>query len=126
MSDDHIHEDAQASPSGDAWLERLLADDAAAARDGYVDDDGFAARVMAKLPAPVALPTWRKPIIVALWGIAAAAVAVAVPGAALEVGREAYRLLAAQPVSLSGIAGAALALAGLTWAAAAYTLRSGD
>ncbi len=48
------------------------------------------------------------------------------PGAMLDVGREAYRLLATQPVSLSGIAGAAVAMIGFTWAAAAYTLRLND
>ncbi len=126
MSDDRIHETSPAVPTDDAWLERLLADDGAATRDAYVDDGGFTARVMAALPAATALPPWRKPVVIALWGIAAAGIAVALPGAALEVGREAYRLLAAQPVSLSGIAGAALALFGLTSIAAAYTLRNSN
>jgi hypothetical protein len=110
------------SDNGD-WLDRLLADDARAHRDAYVADEGFTARVMQALPAPLTLPAWRKPVVLALWGVAAAGIALAMPAAVLEVGREAYRLLAAQPVSLSGIAGAVVAMVVLTSAAAAYTLR---
>jgi len=61
-----------------------------------------------------------------LWGAAGVALAVALPAAAMDVAREAYRLLAAQPVSLSGIAGALVAAGALTWSAAAYALRSSD
>ncbi len=117
------------SVSGDAgadWLDRLLADDAAAHRDAYVADDGFVARVMDRLLAPVTTPAWRRPVVVGLWSVAAAGLAVAAPGAVLDVAREAYRLLAAYPVSLSGIAGAAAAMVGLTWAAAAFALRATD
>lgn len=115
------------SASADDWLDGLLAADAAEHRAGYVADDGFAAQVMAKLPAPLlAVPAWRKPVLVALWAVALLALAVAMPGAMLDVGRGAYRLLATQPVSLSGIVGAAAAMIGLTWAAAAYTLRRYD
>ena len=81
---------------------------------------------MQALPAPLTLPAWRKPVVLALWGVAAAGIAVAMPSAMLDVGREAYRLLATQPVSLSGIAGAVVAMIALTSAAAAYTLRSND
>jgi hypothetical protein len=124
MNDDRTHDHPDAA--GDDWLERLLADDAAALRDAYVADDGFTARVMDALPAPVTAPAWRKPVVIALWGVAAAGCAVAMPSAVLEVAREAYRFLVAQPVSLSGIAGAAAAMVGLTWAAAAYSLRMAD
>ena len=110
----------------DEWLERMLVADGVAQRESYIADDGFTARVMTQIPAPAALPSWRKPAIVALWTAAAAGLAVAMPGAVLEVGREAYRLLATQPISLSGIGGAAVAMIGLTWAAAAYTLRATD
>ncbi|MFO1317804.1 MAG: hypothetical protein U1F58_19580 [Burkholderiales bacterium] len=111
---------------GDDWLERMLAADGAAHRDAYVADDGFTARVMAGLPAPATLPAWRRPVVVALWSVAATGIAVAMPGAVIEVAREAYRLLAAYPVSLSGMAGAAAAMLGLTAAAAAWTLRESD
>ena len=108
--------------AGGDWLDQLLDDDARAHRDAYVADEGFTARVMQALPAPLTLPAWRKPVVLALWGVAAAGIALAMPSAMLEVGREAYRLLAAQPVSLSGIAGAVVAMIALTSAAAAYTL----
>ena len=112
--------------AGGDWLDRLLADDARTHRDAYVADDGFSARVMLALPAPIApiaLPAWRKPVVLALWSVAAAGIAMAMPSAMLDVGREAYRMLAAQPVSLSGIAGAVVAMIALTSAAAAYSLR---
>ena len=105
------------------WLDGLLADDGLAHRDGYIADEGFTARVMQALPAPFAAPAWRRPVVVALWGCAAAALAVAAPTALLDVAREAYRLLAAQPVSLSGIGTATLVLGAGFWGAAAYALR---
>ncbi len=36
-------------------------------RAAYVADDGFTARVMARLPPPPTLPAWRRPVIVLLW-----------------------------------------------------------
>jgi hypothetical protein len=124
MNSDKTLDDA--GGTGGDWLDRLLADDARAHRDAYVADEGFTARVMQALPAPLTLPAWRKPVVLALWAVAAAGIALAIPSAVLEVGREAYRLLAAQPVSLSGIAGAVVAMIALTSAAAAYTLRTND
>jgi hypothetical protein len=105
------------------WLDDVLRAD----REDYIADDGFTARVMTALPSPlVALPSWRKPAVIVLWLVAAVGLAFAAPGAMLEVAREAYRLLATVPVSLSGIATAAVALIALTGAAAAYTLRQND
>lgn len=115
---------SDAEVAGDDWLERMLVEDAGTHRDAYMADDGFTARVMSAIPAPAALPAWRTPAVAVLWGAGIVGLAVAMPGAMLDVGREAYRLLAAQPVSLSGIAAAAAAMVGLSWVAAAYTLRS--
>ncbi|MFO1323177.1 MAG: hypothetical protein U1F15_03840 [Burkholderiales bacterium] len=129
MTSERRHDEPPAAADlRDDWLERLLGDDAAARRDAYLADDGFTARVMASLPPPASstIPAWRKPAVAVLWGVAAAGLAVAMPGAVLDVGREAYRLLATQPVSLSGIAAAAAAMIGLTWAGAAYALRAAD
>ena len=81
---------------------------------------------MTALPAPAALPKWRRPAVAALWGVAATGLAVAAPGAMLDVAREAYRLLATVPVSISGIAGAMAAIVAVTGAAAAYALRGND
>ena len=113
-----------APPDAD-WLDAALAADARDHASAYVDDRGFTARVMAGLPAPLpAAPRWRRPVLVALWTAAVAGAALALPGVALDVGREAFRMLAAQPVSLPQIA-TALAAAGIaTWGAAAWALRS--
>jgi hypothetical protein len=106
----------------DDWIDHVLRAD-----DEYIADDGFTARVMSALPAPAALPKWRKPAVAVLWGVAASALAIAAPGAAVDVAREAYRLLATVPVSITGIAGAMAAVVVATGAAAAaYTLRGND
>jgi hypothetical protein len=63
-------------PLDDARLEQLLRADAA--RDGYIEDAGFTARVMAQLPAlrPHRSYSWLGP---ALGGLAAAGVALYSP-----------------------------------------------
>ena len=127
MNDDRTHgSSATSSDADDAWLDRLLADDAQRTRDDYIGDGRFSARVIAQLPPPVALPAWRTPVVVGLWATASVGLALALPAAVLDVGREVYRLLAAQPLSLSGLASAALAMGALTWAGAAYALRGSD
>jgi hypothetical protein len=109
------------------WLDDLLREDAADSGHSYIADDGFTSRVMSALPSPAALPKWRKPAVAVLWGVAAAGLAVAAPGAAVDVAREAYRLLATVPVSISGIVTAMAAVVAATGAAAAaYTLRGND
>jgi hypothetical protein len=110
----------------DDWLDGLLRADAREEHSAYIGDEGFTARVMQALPTPMTLPAWRRPVIAGLWGAAAVALAVALPGAALDIARETFRLVAANPVSLSGIA-AAVACAGLlTWTAAAYAVRTSE
>jgi hypothetical protein len=117
----HIESDARPEPAD--WLEQALAADAAQHRDAYIDDDGFTTRVMQVLPAPAAMPRWRKPALVALWIVAALALLAALPGAALDVAREAFRLASARPFSLSEVAVVIVALACVTWVAAAFALR---
>lgn len=126
MRMNHDHTLDTSPDQGGDWLDGALSADARAHRESYIADDGFTARVMARLPSPMVLPAWRKPAVMALWAIAAAMLAVALPEAMLDVGREAYRLLAARPVSVSGIVAGAVAIGALTWAAAAYTLRAAD
>jgi len=106
------------------WLDDLLAADGADERSSYVADEGFTARVMNALPVRLTLPAWRKPAIVALWVVALAAISLALPGAVLDIAREMYRLVGAQPVSLSGMVGALLFAGALSWSAAAYALRA--
>lgn len=108
----------------DDWVEQALRREARQHRDEYLDDAGFTARVMAAVPAAMEIvPSWRRPAVVAIWAAAAAGMAVALPGAALDVGREAFRLLATHPLSLAQV-GVTLAVLGLgTWVAAAWTLQ---
>jgi hypothetical protein len=103
------------------WLDDVLRAD-----DAYIADDGFTARVMSALPMPAALPKWRKPAVAVLWGVAAVGLAIAAPGAMVDVAREAYRLLATVPVSVTGLATAMAAIVAATGAAAAYTLRGNE
>jgi hypothetical protein len=107
----------------DDWLEAALLADGQAHRTGYVDDSGFTARVMAALPAPVALPAWRRPALALLWALAGLGIALALPGVVVDVFYDVMRLVLGQSVSLSGIGAALVAMAVATWAAAAFVLR---
>jgi len=115
-----------AAPGDDDWLERALRDDGRDHRAGYLPNEGFAARVAAALPPPATLPAWRKPAVTALWTVAAAGIASALPGTVADITQQAARILATQPISLASVATGVLALALAGWAAAAYALRSDD
>ena len=96
------------------WLDRLLADDASADARAYIDDAGFTAQVMAQLPPPAGLPAWRKPVVTALWATVGLGLAFTLPSAGVDVAREAFKLFAAKPFSLSeALAVVALAAAGI-------------
>jgi hypothetical protein len=112
-----------APPAGD-WLDVALRAEGAAHRSGYVDDDGFTARVMSALPVPAALPAWRTPVLAALWALAAVGIAFALPGTMMDVARVILRVVGSLPVSLPGLTAGVIALAAMSWAAAAYALRS--
>jgi hypothetical protein len=117
-------EKVESDPNFD-WLERALRDDAVEHRAGHVDDAGFTARVMAALPAPVAvaLPRWRRPVEWALWGIAGTAVAASLPSLATDVAREMFRLIAAQPIAPMHVLAALAAMGVATFGGAAFVLR---
>jgi hypothetical protein len=78
---------------------------------------------MQMLPLAGALPAWRRPALTALWVIAAIGLALALPGTAVDVAREAFRLFAARPFSLSTVALVIAAMGCATWAGAAVALR---
>src|SRR5512132_2324766 len=101
----------------DDWLDAALAADAAEHRAAHIDDDGFTQRVMATMPPVVRTPAWRRNAVVALWAAAGVGAAFVLPGAFVDVAREAFRLLGGHAVSLSGIAAAIAAGAAATWAA---------
>ena len=111
------------STADDDWLDTVLRADGREHRAAYLDDGGFTARVMAALPAPVALPAWRKPVQVVLWAIAGIGIAAALPGVVTDVAREVLRVFLGQPVSFTGIATGVVVLGAATWAAAALALR---
>ena len=104
------------------WMDRLLLADADHAGD-YIVDQGFTTRVMQKLPLAGALPSWRRPAVVALWAIAGVLLAVALPGVAFDVARTAYKLFAARPFALSTLALMLVAFGAASSAAAAVALR---
>jgi hypothetical protein len=110
----------------DAWLDDLLVADGATQRAAYIDDAGFTARVVEALPRPATVPAWRRPVVAALWGTAAIALALAMPSLFVDVLREAHRLLSAQPFSLAGVGIALATLVVLTWGAAAWSLGEHD
>ncbi|MEP7329456.1 MAG: hypothetical protein ABI777_09610 [Betaproteobacteria bacterium] len=125
MNTIHDSTNSPGSPA-DAWLDDLLTADGATQRAAYIDDAGFTARVVAELPRPAALPAWRRPMLVALWGAALIALVVAMPSLFVDLLREANLLLSAQPFSLVNMGMVLMALIALTWGAAAYSLREND
>ena len=105
------------------WLDAALRSDAREHRAAYIDDAGFTARVMAALPAPAALPAWRRPMLTALWAAAGLGIALALPGTVFDVARDVLGLIG-QRVSLAGMVAGVAALGVATWAAAAVALRN--
>ena len=109
--------------AADDWLDAVLRADGRDHRAGHLDDDGFTARVMAALPAPVAPPAWRKPALTALWVAAGIGIALALPATVADVAHEILRVILGQRISLTGIAAGVAALGAASWAAAAIALR---
>jgi hypothetical protein len=107
----------------DEWLDRVLADDARVLGAHYVLDEGFTAAFMQRLPAPVALPAWRKPVVVALWLVAGVLLASMLPQAMQDLAREAFRVVAAKPVTLSMLGMLLAAIGIVTWTGTALALR---
>ena len=112
--------------AADDWLDGLLRADGREHRAQYVDDDGFTARVMAALPAPVTLPAWRKPALAALWAATGLGLAFSLPAAFYDVAHEVMRVVVGQPISLTGLAAGVVALGAATWAGAVLVLRRDD
>jgi hypothetical protein len=109
---------------GDDWLEGVLGADAAEHAAEYLADEGFTSRVLERLPPPVALPAWRRPVVVLLWTIVAGAVAAALPGLAYDAFRNLVATLVTQPLTPSAIAVALLLLGATAWTAVVYAMRA--
>ena len=118
------HLTATTEPADD-WLDAALRANAREHRGDYLADDGFTARVMAKLPVPATLPAWRKRAVVGMWAVASVGIAVALPGAYADVAREFFRVVAGHPVSLAQIATGVVMLGIGTWTAMVWALRRG-
>jgi len=113
-----------AAAAGDDWLDGLLRADGREHRAGYLDDEGFTARVMSALPpAPAALPAWRKPALTALWAGAGIGIALVLPATVVDVAHEILRVILGQRVSLTGIGASVIVLGASAWAATAFALR---
>ena len=113
-----------AAASRDDWLDGLLRAEGREHRAGYLDDEGFTARVMSALPpASVALPAWRKPALTALWAGAGIGIALVLPATVVDVAHEILRVILGQRVSLTGIGASVIVLGASAWAATAFALR---
>jgi hypothetical protein len=108
----------------DGWLEQALVADAREYAAGYVADDGFTAAVVARLPVPVTLPAWRRPVVVLLWLITGGAVATALPDLFYDVFRGLAALVVGQPLTWSRIAVALTLLVATLWSTIVYAMRA--
>lgn len=88
---------------GDDWLDAALRADGVEHRSEYIADGGFAARVMAGLPRPAALPAWRRPVVALLWLCAGAAAVLAVPGMFDDVFRSAVALVVGHRIGVADV-----------------------
>jgi hypothetical protein len=110
--------------AGNDWLEHALRADAREQRSAYVDDGGFTAAVLARLPEPATLPAWRRPVVAILWLSAIVAAALAVPGLFDDVFQSAVGALVGHRMGLADVAGLLTLLGGLTWGALVYAART--
>jgi len=92
--DDRTAEPRTSAQDHDAWLEHLLRQDAAS--QTYVDDDGFSARVTAKLPVARSRSRYR-------WIVPAMAILGAVIGLVAMSGGEALLLNIARLASFEAV-----------------------
>jgi hypothetical protein len=101
----------------DDWLEEVLRVDAREHAAAYLPDDGFTARVIEGLPRPVALPSWRRPVLIALWSMVAIAVMAALPIWFEDVFRGIVTLFIGQRIRLVDFAMLLTVLGAITWSA---------
>ena len=101
----------------DDWLEQVLRADAREDAAAYLPDDGFTARVIERLPRPAALPSWRRPVLVALWSMVAVAVIAALPIWFEDVFRGIVTLFIGQRIRVADFAMLLTLLGAITWGA---------
>ena len=110
--------------AGDDWLDDVLRADAAEHAAAYLPDEGFTARVLERLPRPVALPAWRRPVVALLWAVVAISVAVALPIWFEDVFRSAAALLFGHRFTLSDVALTLTFFGAAAWSALFFAARA--
>lgn len=110
--------------TGDDWLERALRAEGGDHRASYIADDGFTARVLARLPQAATAPAWRRPAVVLLWLCAGAGAALAVPGLFDEAFRNGVALLVGHRMGLADIVALVAVLGAATWGTLVYAARA--
>lgn len=114
--------DTTPTDTDDGWLEQALRADAREHAAAYVAEDGFAASVLSRLPAPPTLPAWRRPVVVMLWLFAGGAVAALLPDLFYAVFRGLAAMIVGQSLTWSNIAAALLLLGATTWSTIVYAM----
>ncbi len=114
----------QVDKSDDDWIERALDEAGREHRAEYLSDNGFTASVIARLPEPLTLPAWRRPVIAVLWLFAGLAVVTSLPGLFDQVFRGAVAMLLGHHLRLADIGMAIIVLGGATWSALVYAMRA--
>jgi hypothetical protein len=110
--------------AGDDWLDDMLRDAGREHRDDYLADEGFAQRVMVRLPEAATLPAWRRPVVGMLWVLAVGAVMFSLPGVFEELFRGAVAVFTGHRLGLPDIAAALVLFGGLAWSTLVYAMRS--
>jgi hypothetical protein len=117
--------DTDRADTDDGRLEQALKADAQAYAAAYIADDGFTAKVLARLPAPAVLPAWRRPVVALLWLIAAGGVVVLLPDLFYALFGGLVALLVGQPMlTWSHLAVALMLFCAATWSTLVYAMRA--
>ncbi len=109
--------------TADDWVEHALRTDGVEHRSAYIGDDGFTARVMAQLPRPATLPTWRRPAIALLWLCTAAVAVLAVPGLFDDVFRGGVAMLVGHRIAVADIIALLVLPSAAVWGMLVYAAR---
>jgi hypothetical protein len=107
----------------DDWIERALRTDGVEHRSTYIADDGFAGRVMARLPLPATLPAWRRPAIAVLWLCAAAVVALGLPGLFDDALRGGVTMLVGHRIGVADLVALLVIPSAAMWGILVYAAR---
>jgi hypothetical protein len=114
----------QGEDLGDDWIERSLVEAGREHRTEYIADDGFTASVASRLPAPLTVPSWRRPVVAMLWILGGVLVAISLPGLFDQLVRGVMTILIAHRVGFVDVVMAFMVLGAITWSTLVYAARS--